>query len=368
MTLTRILLFYALAFPVMASFCAEPFSGVYIHPSEFSSPDLSPEAREAMMDKALDGIQACGFTTVIPYANTTSGAVYWPETEAPRAGAWDWDTLGIFTGKARARGLKVMPALCVLAAGHDEPTGILNVHPDWALRDAVNKPLGWISPANEAARVWLTALVISLVKHVTPDGLMLDYMRFPSDSGTTLDPVSMAAFDGAALANETDADRKVRLQGAKEAALTQLMREIGGALRAHDPDLCIGLYTWGAHVASKYATAQCWPVWLQEGYLDLLNVSGYCYHDNYGDAYLEAFEKRLREAGELARQSRPAVELTFALGVKTSHGAVAKAADMKAYLDIARLLDYTGVAAFAWKSLEKFTDETAAAGYFRLSP
>lgn len=365
MTLFRCVLLSVLALPALAAGGAEPFSGVYIHPSEFADPALAPEAREALMDKALDGILACGITTVIPYANTTSGAVYWPGTDAPRAGAEDWDTLGIFTKKARARDLKIMPVLCVLAAGHEKPAGILEVHPDWALRDSENKSLGWISPANEAARAWVTAQVLSLVKHVQADAFMLDYMRFPSQGGVTLDPAFMAGFDAAAPENEAPAARKARLQQAKEAALTQLMREIGTALRTHDLKLRIGLYTWGAHVASNYATAQVWPDWLREGHLDLLNVSGYCYRDNYGDAYLEAFEKRLREAGELARQCRPDVELTFALGVKTSHGAIETAAEMEDYLSIARRLGYTGAAAFAWKSLENFMEETARAGYFR---
>ncbi|HOH31009.1 MAG TPA: hypothetical protein PLC40_15120, partial [Candidatus Hydrogenedentes bacterium] len=185
--------------PTMA---IEPFSGVYIHPSEFSDPAVAPGAREAVMDKVLDGVASCGFTTVIPYTTTTSGGVYWPGTDAPMAGVKDWDALGIFAGKARARGLQVMPSVCVLAAGHDAPAGILEQHPDWALRDEKGAPLGWISPANGDARAWVTALVLSMVKHVQPDGIMLDYMRFPSEGGVTLDPAGMTAFDAAAPGDE----------------------------------------------------------------------------------------------------------------------------------------------------------------------
>ncbi len=344
-----------------------PFSGVYVHPSEFADAALAPKAREALMEEALDGIKACGITTVIPYATTTSGGVYWPGTEAPVAGVESWDTLGIFARKARARDLKIMPAVCVLAAGHDAPSGILKEHPDWALRDAKGSPLGWISPANAEARAWITALVLSLVKHIEPDGIMLDYMRFPSQGGVMLDPASMAAFDATAPENEATAARKARLQEAKETALTALMTDLGTALRAHNPKLRIGLYTWGANVTSGHAIAQCWPAWVRAGHLDLLNVSGYCYRDNYGDAYLEVFETRLRDAADLARQSGGAVELTFALGVKTSHGAIQSAAEMGTYLDIARRAGYPGVAAFAWRSLANFTDEAAEAGYFRLS-
>ncbi len=350
--------------PTMA---IEPFSGVYIHPSEFSDPAVAPEAREAEMDKVLDGVASCGFTTVIPYATTTSGGVYWPGTDAPMAGVKDWDALGIFVKKARARGLKIMPAVCVLAAGHDAPAGILEQHPDWALRDEKGAPLGWISPANGDARAWVTALVLSMVKHVQPDGIMLDYMRFPSEGGVTLDPAGMTAFDAAAPGDENAAARKERLQRAKEAALTSLMTDLGRALRAHDPKLRIGLYTWGANVTSNHAIAQCWPDWLRAGYLDLLNVSGYCYRDNYGEAYLEAFEKRLRDAADLARRESATVELTFALGVKTSHGAVKEESEFAEYLAIARRMGYPGVAAFAWESVAGYADAVTGSGCFRLS-
>ncbi|HOC70779.1 MAG TPA: family 10 glycosylhydrolase, partial [Candidatus Hydrogenedentes bacterium] len=198
-----------LSFPILA---AEPFSGVYIHPSEFSDSGVAPEAREALMDAVLDGVQACGITTVIPYATTTSGKAYWPGTVVEMDGEAGWDTLGIFAGKARARGLKVMPSVCVLAAGHDAPAGILKEHPDWALRDGKGSPLGWISPANAEARAWITALVLSLVKHIEPDGIMLDYMRFPSQGGVVLDPAAMAVFDAAAPEKEDGAARKARLQ------------------------------------------------------------------------------------------------------------------------------------------------------------
>lgn len=349
-----------------AAFAAEPFSSVYVHPAEFADPVLAPEAREALMDETLDDIKACGFTTVTPYANTSSGEVYWPGSEAAMAGAKEWDTLGIFARKARERGLKVMPALCVLVCGHDAPGGILTTHPEWAMRNDKEQPIGWISPANANARAWLKALVLSLAAHVQPDGILFDYVRF-SGEGTVFDPAGAAAFDAMAKPeNESPEARKARFQQFKEASLSQLMGELAGALRAQHPALRIGLYSWGANVSQNHPVAQRWPDWVRDGYLDLLNVSGYCYRDNYGDDYLGAFEKRLREAADLARRNG-AVELTFALGVKTSHGAIEKTEDMEPYLAIARRLGYTGVAAFAWRSLARFADEAAAAGYFRLS-
>lgn len=362
----RNMLLMGVVLAAAAPLAAEPFSSVYVHPAEFADPALAPEAREALMDQTLEDIKACGFTTVTPYANTSSGEVYWPGSPAEMAGAKDWDTLGIFAHKARERGLKVMPALCVLVCGHDGPTGILKAHPEWAMRDDKEQPIGWISPENAEARAWLKALVLSLAAHVQPDGIMFDYLRF-SGEGTIFDPAGAAEFEAMAKPeNESPEARKERLQQFKEASLSRLMAELATGLRAQNPSLRIGLYSWGANVSQNHPVAQRWPDWVRDGYLDLLNVSGYCYRDNYGDTYLKAFEQRLREAGALARQNGR-VELTFALGVKTSHGAIATAAEMTEYMAIARRLGYTGVAAFAWRSVAPFTKELAASGCFRLS-
>lgn len=356
-----------LAFGMTLSPGAEPFSGVYVHPAAFANPDLSSEAREGLMESTLDAIHACGFTTVIPYANTSSGKVYWPGTNLEIAGAPDWDTLGIFAGKARARGLKVMPAICVLVSGHDAPAGILQRHPEWGLYTVEGEPLGWISPAHKAARSWVTALAVQLVNHIRPDGVLLDYVRFPNRADVFLDLESGAEFDAAAPASESAGARKQRLQEYKERALTALMKDLAQALRACDASLRIGLYSWGPHVPFNHPVAQCWPEWMREGWLDLLNVSGYCYRDNYGEAYLDAFEKRLRDAGSLARQSGGGAELSFALGVKTSHGAIPDAEEIAVYLEIARRLGYTGVAAFAWGGLEPHADAASEKGYFKVS-
>ncbi|HDP34203.1 MAG TPA: hypothetical protein ENN29_03735 [Candidatus Hydrogenedentes bacterium] len=341
---------------------AEPFSGVYVHLNEFGDGSTGVEVREARMDEALDIMCACGFTTVIPYANTTSGKAFWPGTSLATVNADGWDILGVFARKARERSLKVMPALCLLASGHDAPAGILETHPDWALRDASGAPLGWLSPAHPEARVWIVELVKQLAAHIQPDGIMFDYARYPNQRDAQLDPVSTASLESPT----TDEQAEVHLQRYKEEALSQLMASIAGALRSEHPGLRIGLYTWGPHVPFDHPVAQCWPDWIQDGHLDLLNVSGYCYPKNYGDSYLDVFENRLRDAGALAQKAGN-VTLTFALGVRTSHGEIANACEMEDYLAIARQRGYSGMAAFAWGSMQHHAKEASARGYFRLS-
>lgn len=338
---------------IAAAGVAEPvpdFCGVYLHPGEFADAALSVEQREARMDEALDKVRDCGFTALIPYANTSSGGAYWPSKHLPMAGAPDYDALGILAKKARARGLRLMPAVCVLVSGDKEPAGVLLSHPEWAVQGPDGKPLGYINPENREARAWIVAMLCEMAEHVEVDGIMLDYLRFPNRKD-----VQLPASDG------TDA---LPLQQRKEAALSALMAEISAAVNRLHPGIKLGLYTWGPHVTENHPVAQRWPDWVRDGHLDLLNVSGYCYTDNYGDSYMQAFEDRLRGAAELARNAGDKVAMTFALGVRTSHGAIKSASEIRDYLAVAKRAGCPGVAAFAWRSVEPYAAEIKAERYF----
>ncbi len=358
-----------LVFACCAAFGAEaPLSGVYLHPVEYADAPGSAEERAALVDAALDKVAACGFTTLIPYANTSAGRDFWPSGSPETSSPGDWDALGVLAEKARARGLRVMPGFCMLISGHEEPRGILAAHPEWALRAADGTPQGYISPANPAARAWVVAHVRSMAAHIRPDGIMLDYLRYPSQGNIRLDPEGEKAFESQAPEGETPAARKVRFQQFKEDAISALMADLHAMLQEEAPGIRTGLYTWGASVASGSPVGQCWPRWVRAGMLDVLNVSGYCYTENYGEKYMEAFDTRLRDAAALARGAGGKVELTFALGVVTSHGGVKKPEEIGEYLAVARKAGYDGVAAFAWRTMEKYTDDAVRAGWFKLSP
>lgn len=348
---TKTILAVLLLSAAAAAAAAAPFRGVYLHPGAFADEKLTPAEREQLMDAALDKVKACGFTTLVPYANTSSGKAFWPnKVGLPLAGAPDFDTLGILAQKARDRGLKVMPAVCVLISGHETPAGVLESHPGWAVAGPDGKPRGYICASVPEARGWVVAMLADMAAHIKPDGIMLDYLRFPSSRSMRL-PNSDASGD--------------RLQQEKEAALSKLMAQISNELRARQPGIKLGIYTWGPHVASNHAVAQPWPDWVRDGYLDLINVSGYCYTDNYGDDYMKTFEERLRGAAELAQKAGGKPEMTFALGFRTSHGAIKSQAQIGEYMQAASKAGCPGVAAFAWKSVEPYTEDIKREKYFR---
>ena len=259
---------------------------------------------------------------------------------------------------ARERGLRVYPVQCALSAGGLRPGGILRQHPEWALRDIEGHPLGTLSPANPEARAWVASVSREIVATYQPDGLLLDYLRFPNQP-VQLDPA--AARNSPAPAPKASREDKARFQTVREDALTEQAHQISDAARSAKRGLRIAVYSWGPHVVKNHNVSQNWPLWAARGYIDNVNLSGYCFPESYGEKYLAVFEQRLAEA----RKFNAPVELTFALGIKTSHGGIRQAADVKGYLDIARRLGLRGTAVFTWGHLQPFLADFERGSYLR---
>ena len=86
----------------------------------------------------------------------------------------------------------------------------------------------------------------------------------------------------------------------------------------------------------------------------MVNISGYCYRKNYAAQYLKVFEKRLQGAVAINNTLACPVEITFCLGVRTSHGRISRAQDVADHLRIARQVKVHGVSFFTWSYLQPF--------------
>lgn len=337
---------------------------VYVHTQLFESAELDTTAQEAAITEALDRIVACGFDTIYPYANTSSGSSFYPSAILQSTRDDRPDTLGLLARAARERGLRVVPSVCVLTSGHHKVRGLASAHPDWALRTPDGETMGWISPAHPLARARVVAVIEEVMAHTEADGILLDYLRFPNEE-ICLDAESALRFDLDAPDRESAEARGTRYQRFREAALSELAAEISAAVFRAKPDATLGVYTWGPHVPFDHKVAQRWPDWVKAGYINLVNVSGYCFPENYGEDYLQVFEKRLADAKKLMAETGRDVPLSFALGVKTSHGAIDSTQDMRDYLRIAERLGYRGSAVFSWTHLLPYVDAVIAEGVFR---
>ena len=335
---------------------ASPFRSAYIHIDQcFDAQDDIPE-REAAIRRTVEECQRAGLTSIVPYVNTTSGAACYPSAILTEH-RWDmWDPVAVFVRAAREHRLKVHLCVSVLVCGHNDPAGILLKQPEWALRGEDGGLIGSISPGHPDARDWIVRWLKEVVERYEPDGLLLDYLRFPS-------PVSQLEHESATRFAEWSADRGVDepqdvIQEFRELLLTELMEMISEELREIRPDLHIAIYSWGFHVTSNHRVAQNWPLWAKSGWIDEVNVSGYWYPESFpnrwGKTHLEAFRTSITEAQRLLQEADSDARLTFALGVKTSHGQVKTVVDIASYLNLATELGADGVTMFTWSYLAAF--------------
>ncbi len=332
---------------------------IYVQSAFFEAGDATIDS----IDAAMDTIAACGFDTIYPYATTSSGFSFYPSAYLRSTREARPDTLGAITRAARERGLRVVPAVCVLTSGHHEARGPAAEHPEWALRTPDGETMGWLSPAHPLARAHVVNVIREVLLHTKADGILLDYLRFPNEA-VELDPESALRFELNAPQDETPDARAVRYQRFKEEALTTLAAEISAAVFHTQPKATLGVYTWGPHVPVNHPVAQRWPDWVEAGYINLVNVSGYCFPANYGDNYLKVFEKRLRDAARRIAETGRDIPLTFALGVKTSHGAITSTQDMRDYLRIADEIGLLGSAVFNWTHFLPYATTALKEGVF----
>ncbi len=355
----QIVITLCLTFGCFAS-ADEPFVAAYVHLAHVVDGDATEEVRLEAIRSSIESARRAGITVLMPYSSSSSGVAYYPSAHHPESLYGEWDALGAYIEAARDAGISVYPCVPVLTSGHDRPTGILKRHPDWALRDEGGEPIGYISAANPDARSWVVDMLRELATRYDAKGILLDYLRFPNRP-IDLDPVGAADFveqTGSSEYAMTDRG-ETPWQRYKEKSLSILMTQIREALG----ETQLALYCWGPHVTRGHYVGQRWDQWAKAGYLDIINVSGYCYTDNYGDKYMDVFRDRLAQARALVKPSESGALFTFCLGIKTSHGAIKDASQIDDYLRVSREAGIEGVAVFTLNTLEQHLDNVVDAGY-----
>lgn len=342
------------------SVIAEPFVGGYLHLTATFSLDDDIAVREAKIIREIERAKEHGIRILMPFTAKGGRALY-PSNVIPDRYYGDWDPLAFLITEARNRGLDVYPSVPVLASGGDTPRGILKRHPEWAIRDSNKNPIGYISPGHPDARDFVLHTLQELVGRYQVKGILLDYLRYPNKRDSHLDEKSEKQFlDLTGVETVDVSDRgDTPWQMFREAQLTTLMKEIREGL----PGIKLAIYCWGPHVTRGHNVGQNWAAWARDGYLDIVNVSGYCYTDNYGERYMDVFRDRLTDAKALLNEGGNRAEATFCLGIVTSHGRVEEADQIKNYLDVARETGMEGVAIFTTNTLDEFHDIVVAEDY-----
>lgn len=338
-----------------------PFLGAYFHPDRFLPRDSDQATQEKTLRENVVRYKSSGLNVIMPYFTGSSGQAYYASDILKERVYTASDPMSILMREARAHGLQVHAVVCIAVCGNEKPAGILLEHPEWGCRHPDGSPLGYISPAHPDARAWIVTVLREIVARYQPDGIVLDYIRY-HNRPLRLDPAAEERFQKSLPPDRTPAEEQQLLQAFKEADLTELVRQISTGVRTEHPGTKVSIYGWGPHVAKNHQIAQVWPTWVERGYLDMVNISGYYHHDKYGEKYLKLFEQRMLESLELNRRQPRPVPITFALGVNTSHGKVRSADDIRRYLEVAGRLKMAGVAFFPWNNLAPYLDELDKTG------
>ncbi len=343
----------------------EPFLGAFIHVHSLFNHKADVEVKEASIAAAMDDCKRSGLQSVVPFVLTSSGAALYPSDVVPERKYGDWDPVEVIVREARKRDLSVYIAVPMLICGHKEPRGILEKHPEWALIGEEGNRLGYISGGNSEAQDWLLQVIEEVVGKYQPDGLLLDYLRFPNQP-VDFDPDTRKRF-----IEETDhEDYEITnpddpvFQSFKERSLVELAGRIRKKVDELKPGTEIGVYTWGPHVVHNHFVSQDWPTMARKGSIDLVNISGYIYREKYGDDYMQQFENNLKECLAHLQPDPPEVRLAFVLGVITSHGKIEKAEEIEKYLQVAQSLGIPGVSVFTLAYLQPFIDDLLETGPF----
>lgn len=322
---------------------------------------------------AMKRIKATGIDFIIPLAKNTSGAVNWDSCVAPEEQIGDPTYLSAIIKYAHAEGLKVYPWLCVCSeGGENRLDSMLTQNPLWAwYYDGAKR--GYIDTGNADARKYLCNLVEELVTKHDLDGLSLDYLRCPNKVGYTesgrAGVLKKYNVDLADVVESTSV--KLDTEGGKSGDTNQphnprnhavwpawkqlrteqnntLMMEIRAVVDKTKPGLPVSSYVWGYQTYSgNFEVCQDWKTWIKSGWINWINISAYRYEDQ---VFVSA-----------ARANRAAVAKGFpfylTIGVKTSHGELKSAEEVRRHIKMAGDCGAEGLVFFTWEALDKFADE-----------
>jgi len=332
------------------------------------------EASPDKLRQAMKLIKATGIDFIIPYGK--GATVNWDSRIAPEELVTKRSYMEQIVKCAHAEGLKVYPQFCVATEGGESgPNTVLKRNPSWAFfYDGARR--GYIDPGNADARHYEVSLITELVSKYDVDGLSLDYCRCPNRVGYTdtgraeflkKHNVDLAKIVGGGTETlDTEGGKKAASAVAASARanpiwpewrkwraeqINTLAREIRAAVNKAKPGLPISSYVWGYHTyTNKSEVGQDWVTWINDGVLDWINPSGYRYTD---ESFIEA-----------ARLNREHVPKGFpyyiTIGVKTSHGALKDAAEIRKQMIMARQCGADGLVFFTWEALQPFANELAA--------
>ena len=211
------------------------------------------------------------------FVNVAGGAfALYPSQVLPRKG--EADELAAALAAGRRHGLRVhawvLAFSCERAAA---PTTIEDFRKrGWLLQTASGEAQPWLDPTHPAVRRRLAESVAEIARRYRPDGIHLDFIRFPG-LPQSLGPATRRRFESArgkaagwpACVADASGARRADFLRWRAAEVTRAVQDIRARLRADAPDITLSAAVYGKYPACIDSVGQDWLSWLRTDLLDL---------------------------------------------------------------------------------------------------
>lgn len=240
------------------------------------------------IDKTIKWAKDANFN-IIQYQVRRVGDAYYDSAYEPRAtiikGPVDFDPFAYVIKKAHQNGLEVHAWInvCRIWAAPDppaDPKHVVNKHPEWLSKNSKGGISDgrdtFLDPGAPGVREYLVKIVDDILTKYDVDGIMLDYIRYPSRNYGYND-ASLAAFNAKNGSTGQPAETDAKWSQWRRDQVTQTVRAIYKEINRVKPwvKLSAATIVWGGCAddfknTEAYASVfQDWQGWMKEGILDI---------------------------------------------------------------------------------------------------
>jgi uncharacterized lipoprotein YddW (UPF0748 family) len=234
-------------------------------------------------DRTMRELKAAGINTL--FVNTLwAGLAHYPSRHVPASHTSRrfGDQMRAAIDAGRRHGISVHAWVVLWSVGNAPPEFLDQLRREGRLQqDAAGAEVTWLNPAQPENRRHLLAAIEELGRIYAPDGIHLDYVRYPS-AQACFSQASRLAFEkwlgrspGLWPAAVRVGARQEDFRRWRAGIITDFVRETRRVVRGVDPNIRLSAAVWGGYPEIIASIGQDWGLWLREDLLDFVTPMNY---------------------------------------------------------------------------------------------
>jgi uncharacterized lipoprotein YddW (UPF0748 family)/chitodextrinase len=291
----------ALALLTMCCAQADEYRDIYA--TSWGSAFESPTATTAFVNYGF----SCNCNVVVPEIRLRCDAYYASSIEPPGTGVTPtpgYDSLADLVTKTHAKSMKVHPWVVAFriwttttGAPHTTPEHIWWTHghgntdpsQDWQMySDTGAWDYGGVSnldPGHPAVEDYLITVFMDIVNRYDVDGLLLDYIRYPSTS-YGYNPVAVARYNAEYGGTGNPGAGNTTWQNWRRDQVSNLVKRLYLEIKAVKPHVKLGASVWYSASVGNNSYFQNWDWWMQNHWMDYVSPMMYTSDNGTYEGYL----------------------------------------------------------------------------------